>query len=56
MSSKGNTTNAGSSANTAPYVNVKEETAYNTEANQNIGGSRKRKGKQKKGVRKSKKH
>jgi flagellar basal body-associated protein FliL len=41
-----------------PYVNVEEETKYNTEVNQNIGGSRKRKGKgkKKKSIRKGKKH
>jgi len=52
-------------SNTEPYVNLKEKanynddlTEYNTEANKNIGGSRKRKskGKKKKSLRKSKKH
>jgi hypothetical protein len=47
--------NAASTANTGPYVDVKEETRYNTEANKNVGGSRKSK-KKKKSLRKSKKH
>lgn len=52
-------------SNSEPYVDLKEKanynddlTEYNTEANKNIGGSRKRKskGKKKKSLRKSKKH
>ena len=46
--------------NANPYHDLKEETTYNTEANQNlgVGGSRKRKGKgkKKKSLRKGKKH
>jgi hypothetical protein len=40
-----------------PYTDLKEQTAYNTEVNQNlgVGGSRKRKGKGKK-KKQSKKH
>lgn len=40
--------------NIGPYVNLKETTRYNTEANKNVGGSRKSKCKNNK--RKSKKH
>jgi hypothetical protein len=58
-------TNADSPSNTTPYVNLREKanynddvTEYNTEANKNIGGSRKikSKSKKKKSLRKYKKH
>jgi hypothetical protein len=65
ISNRPSSTNQELPSNTEPYVDLKEKanynddlTEYNTEANKNIGGSRKRKskGKKKKSLRKSKKH
>jgi hypothetical protein len=63
MSGNRNNVNINSSLPTSgpannPYVDVSEQTKYNTEVNQNIvGGSRKRKGKKvKKSKRNGKKH
>jgi hypothetical protein len=48
--------NSGLTNNVGPYINVKEQTRYNTEVNKNVGGSRKRKDKDKKIKRKSRNH